>query len=89
MNEKDFNEKKQKEVDDNFTTFQQLMSDNKIPPEMNGRYALMNSKEIKGYYTTWNDAYQSGLLKYEDKIFSIQEISRNVVDLGYYSHAIA
>ncbi len=79
---------KQKEVDDNFSAINKLIDEQKIPLEMYGKYALMKDKEIKGYYSTWNDAYQAGSLKYEDKLFSIQQIITDVVDLGYYSHAI-
>lgn len=80
--------KKQLEVDNNFSAIQGLIEKGKINPEVHGKYALMKSKEIKGYYSTWGDAYQAGLLKYEDNMFSIQQITRAVVDLGYYSHAI-
>lgn len=79
---------KRKEVDDNFSAINKMISEKKIPVEMYGKYALMKSKEIKGSYSTWEDAYQAGELKYEDKLFSIQQIITTVVDLGYYSHAL-
>ncbi|MGI9257049.1 MAG: hypothetical protein ACR2PY_08960 [Salinispira sp.] len=83
----DYRIKKQKEVDDNFSAINILMNEKKIPPEKYGTYALMKNKEIKGYYSTWGDAYQAGTLKYDDKLFSIQQVTTNIVDLGYYSHA--
>lgn len=86
MNE-DYRSKKQSEVDSNFSTVQELIEKKKIPSEMYGKYALMKNKEIKGYYSTSEDAYQAGSLKYEDGLFSIQQIVTDAVDLGYYSRA--
>ena len=83
-----FSVRKQKEVDDNFTAIQSLLKQRKIPNENYGKFALMQNRQIKGLYSTWEDAYQAGLLKYDDRIFSVQEITTHVVDLGYYSRAI-
>lgn len=77
---------KRKEVDDNFSAISKMMREQKIPSEMYGKFALMKSKNIKGYFSSFEDAYQAGTLKYEDNLFSIQQIRVDVVDLGYYSH---
>ena len=84
-----FKQEKQKEVDNNFSAINKLIKEQKIPLEMYGKYALMKDTQIKGYYSTWDDAYQAGLLKYEDKLFSIQQVTTSIVDLGYYSRALA
>jgi len=88
MNTRNFRELKQKEVDDNFHYFETLLAEGKIPPEKYGMYALIRNKEIMGYYATWLDAEQAGILAYTDRIFSIQEVNTHSVNLGFYSYAI-
>ena len=88
MTEQEFREKKQAEVDANFDAIQELLKKREVPPETYGKYALMKDRHPMGYYSTAEDAYQAGALKYEDGLFSIQQVTTNVVDLGYFSHAI-
>ena len=88
MAQEDKRANRQKEVDDNFAVFKKLLEQGKIPDEKYGKFALMKDREITGYYTTSEDAYQAGILSYKDGLFSIQEVTQELIDLGYYSHAV-
>ena len=88
MSEANSKKSKQEEVDSNFRALEKLFSDGKIPSEKYNTYALMRNGEITGYYDTWNDAEQAGVLAYKDRIFSVQEVTQRAANLGYYSHAL-
>lgn len=81
----DFRTRKQEEVDRNYSEFEKLLAENAIPRSKFGTHALMRDGKILGYYTTWEDAKQAGSLAYEDGMFSIQEVTRKAVNLGFFS----
>ena len=76
---------KQKEVDDNYKAFNEVLSG--IISEHKGEYALMRHKEIISYYKSFYEAEQAGSKKFQDKMFSVQKVDINPVDLGYFSYA--
>lgn len=77
---------KQEEVDRNFVFFQKELP--KLLPNYRGRYALIRDCSITGYYDTALDAQTSGSQLYPDGLFSIQLVTEDVGDLGFYSHAV-
>ena len=83
----DYKERQQAEVDSNFEAFQKQLDT--IHSSKYGKFALMKTGEIKSYFDTWKDARTAGELAYEDRLFSIQKVTNDIVDLGYYSHAFA
>ena len=90
MKKDELRKKIQKEVDDNYEVFKKILvknKDNMLESQL-GKYALMKEREIKGYYSSWEDANQAGNLAYEDGIFSIQKVHKDRIDLGYFSHAV-
>jgi len=52
-----------------------------------GKHALLRDREIKGLFDTPIDAQRAGELAFPDGLFSVQEVSVEASDLGYYSHA--
>jgi hypothetical protein len=77
---------RQKEIDQNHEFFLKELP--QIPPEYNGKYALLRHQTIVSYYDTVSDAVSAGNQSYLDKIFSVQQVTQSVTDLGYYSHAV-
>ncbi|MDE2914261.1 MAG: hypothetical protein OXL68_15195 [Paracoccaceae bacterium] len=75
----------QEEVDRNYEAFK------KVLPELvktdAKRFALMHDKEVVACFDTSRDALQAGQKLFEGQHFSIQEITMQAVDLGYFSHA--
>ena len=52
------------------------------------KFALMRDGEVIEFYATWEDAYKTGLKFFSDGLFSVQEVTKTPVDLGYFSHAV-
>jgi len=79
-------EKLQAEVEANFAAFRKMM------PELLGRernrWALMRHGECVSFYDTLGDAHTAGSALFEDGLFSVQRVSAEVVDLGWFSHAV-
>lgn len=75
---------REKEVEGNLQAFLAQLPN--IPLEQRGKFALLHHGKIVGYYDSPADAAAAGSLKYNDKIFSIQQVTDVAVDLGYYSH---
>ncbi len=51
------------------------------------RFALMHGREVVACFDTSRDALEAGKRLFEDKFFSIQEITKRSVNLGFFSHA--
>ena len=79
-------DKLQEEVDRNFQEFQKILPD--LLSRESNRWALMRSGECTGFYDTLRDANTAGQMLYEDDLFSVQQVSTTVVDLGWFSHAL-
>lgn len=77
--------KHQQEVDRNYEAFQAMLPELvKIHPK---RFALLRNKELIACFDTARDAIEAGRVLFDDGIFSIQEISAQPIDLGYFSRA--
>lgn len=73
-------------VDKNFEAFQKLLPT--LLPIHSGKYALMRDGQSVQVFDTAGDALIYAEDKFPDQLFSIQEINRRVVDLGWFSHAV-
>jgi hypothetical protein len=77
---------RQEEVDGNFEEFQkELLS---ILSTRRGKFALMKDRKITGFYDTVRDALTAADQLYSDGLYSIQQVTDSVGDLGFYSHAM-
>jgi hypothetical protein len=72
------------EVDQNYDAFMRVLGD--ILPGHRDQYALMRDCAIVAYFDKPGDAYREGLARYADEIFSIQEVTDEPIDLGFWSH---
>lgn len=79
-------EKRQKEVDENFDAFQAFLPE--LIDQQRGKFALMRDRQIVEVFDTAGDALRAATLKYSDGRFSIQEVTDRVIGLGYYSYAV-
>ena len=77
---------KQEEVDRNFAFFQAELP--QIMPNYRGKYALIRNEKIENYFDTLVDAYTAGSQQFKDGLFSIQQVTDEPVDLGFFSHAV-
>ena len=76
----------QTEVDRNYGAFQKLLPE--LVEEHNGRFALMRGEKVVQIFDSVHDAVVFAKEKYDDDLFSVQEITERIVDLGFFSHAI-
>ncbi|MCY4047592.1 MAG: hypothetical protein OXF42_05750, partial [Candidatus Dadabacteria bacterium] len=54
-----------------------------------GMYALMKDAKVVELFTSWQDARKTAKLLYEEEPFSIQKVEKgDIIDLGFYSHAV-
>lgn len=76
----------QEEVERNFGIFREKLAD--LLEEYAGKFALMHDGEIVDFFDTAADAYKAGSRLFVDEPFSIQEVTDDVADLGYFSHVV-
>lgn len=74
-----------REVERNFRAFRTLLP--ALLKNHANKFALMRDEEVVDFFDTSNDAFVAGTHLYEDRRFSIQEVTDQPVDLGYLSHA--
>ena len=74
----------QKEVDGNYEFFKTLS----FEAHQKGQSALLKGRELIAVLETRQDALTMGESKYPDGVYSIQEISADIVDLGFHSYAV-
>ena len=78
-------ETQQQEVDRNYEAFETMLPD--LLESNPGRTALMRDGKLIACFDTDRDAIEAGRTFFEDRRFSIQEITQRRVDLGYFSRA--
>ena len=79
-------EKLQAEVDANFAAFRKMLPE-LLRQELN-RWALMRHRECAGFCGTLRDAHTARYALFEGGLFSVQQVSDEVMDLGWFSHAV-
>ncbi|MDE0508937.1 MAG: hypothetical protein OXI17_09915 [Gammaproteobacteria bacterium] len=75
----------QEEVDQNYEAFVNILPD-LIKTNAN-RFALMHDREVVACFDTSRDAIEAGKKLFNDSFFSVQEVTRRSVNLGFFSHA--
>ena len=73
------------EIDRNFDFFQRNMA--RFLPDERGKFALLRHGKVVRFYATARDAEHAGVKKFPDDLFSIQEVTSEPVDLGFFTHA--
>ena len=77
-------ERQGREVDRNYDAFNRLLGT--LLPEHRNQYALMRDCKIIGFFDKPGDANREAVALFDDQIFSIQEVTDEPVDLGFWSH---
>lgn len=73
------------EIERNFEAFQDKVG--AFLPSKEGKYALMHSESIEGFFDSLLEAIQQGHRRFSDGVFSIQRVTTVPLDLGYFSRA--
>ena len=72
------------EVDRNYDAFVRMLAG--LLPEHRDQLALMREGSVVGFYGTPREALEAATEKFPDGIFSIQEVTDEPIDLGFWSH---
>ena len=76
----------QREAEHNFDAFRRFVGT--LLPTHGGRFALLHARSIEGIYDRAFEALAEGNRRFPDGRFSIQEVTNDAVDLGFWSHAV-
>ncbi|HIJ44063.1 MAG TPA: hypothetical protein HPP50_03795 [Rhodospirillaceae bacterium] len=77
---------KQKAVDENYEAFKKMLPS--LLEEKEGKFVVLRNREMVASFDTIADAIVFASRTYEDGLFSIQQVKKEAVDLGYFSHAM-
>ena len=77
-------ERQRQQVDLNYDVFMRMLGS--LLPEHRDQLALMRDGEIVGYFDTPREALHAATERFRDGIFSIQEVTDEPIDLGFWSH---
>ena len=76
--------KQSREVDRNYDASVRMLST--IIADHRDQLALMRGGKIVGYNDTPRQALEAATERFPDRIFSIQEVTDEPIDLGFWSH---
>lgn len=74
------------EIERNFAAFKDMLA--KLLPQNAGSYALLHDQELKGIYATPGDAERAGYAQFKEAPYSVQLVTDEPIDLGFYSYAL-
>ena len=74
-----------REIDANYDFLQRQLAT--VLPERRGQYALIKSCRFEGFYDKPGEAYREALARFDDELFSIQEVTDQPLQLGFFSLA--
>jgi hypothetical protein len=79
-------DKHQQEVDRNYEEFQKMLPN--LLATYRDKYALMKDRNILGYYSTAQDAAVAAQAFIPDGVFSIQQVTNEAINLGFFTYAV-
>ncbi len=79
-------EARQRAVDENYEAFKAMLPE--LAKSHPGKYALMREREVVEFFDTARDALVYAQKEYPDGLYSIQQVTETIADLGYFSHAM-
>lgn len=77
-------EAQRQQIDQNYDAFQRMRG--ALLAEHRHEHVLIRHRELIDFYATAGDAYRDGLRRFDDGLFSIQEVTDEPIDLGFWSH---
>ena len=80
-------QEREQELTNNYNVFRELLPD--LSRTHAGKFALMRQGELVQIFDSPADALKFAEAQYSDDLFSIQQITDRVVELGYFSHAVS
>lgn len=75
------------EIERNFAAFLDMLPE--LLRSSVGQYVLLHNQNVEGTYPSAGDADRAGYEKFRDAPYSIQLVTDEPIDLGFYSYAIS
>jgi len=75
------------EIERNYAAFKDMLSS--LLADREGQYALLHNQKLQGLYPTAGAAERAGHAMFPGRPYSIQLVSDEPVDLGFFSHALS
>lgn len=72
------------QVDENYDAFVRILGS--LLGEHRDQLALMRDGRVAGFFDSPREALEAATMKFPDGIFSIQEVTDEPIDLGFWSH---
>ena len=77
---------RQREIDANYDFFRRNLA--RYLENHRGQFALLHARKVIDFFDGPGEAYRSGLARFPDEIFSIQEVEDRPAEMGLISLAI-
>jgi hypothetical protein len=77
---------RRRELEMNYTEFEKLLPT--FAPQENGKFVLMRHGKKVNIFDSAKDALLFAQAQFSDGMYSVQQITTQTVDLGYFSHAM-
>ena len=78
--------KTESEVDRNYEAFLKVLPD--LLKSHAGKFAVLHDAQVVEFFDSLADAVRFGTAKFGDARFSVQEVSSQDINLGYYQYAL-
>jgi hypothetical protein len=76
---------RQHEIDANYDFFQRNLA--RYLKDRRGQFALLRARSVVDFFDGPGEAYRSGLTRFPDELFSIQEVEDRPAEMGLVSLA--
>jgi hypothetical protein len=80
-------ESREQEVSKNYEAFQRQLP--QLLQTHAGKFALMRHEQVVEFFDSTGDAVKYTRVNYSDGLYSVQQVTQQIEDLGYFSHAVA
>lgn len=77
-------ERQKAEVDRNYDIFMRMLAD--LLLEHRDEYALMHDGRVVGFFEKPRELLETAEALFPDDVYSIQEVTDEPIDLGFWSH---
>ncbi len=77
-------ERQQREIEHNYDAFQRMLRLHL--QDHRDQFALMRERRVVGFFETPDDADLEGAKRFPDRIYSIQQVTDEPVQLGVYAN---
>ena len=74
------------QVERNFEAFQRLLPD--LLSLHAGKFAVLHDETVIDFFDSLSDAVKFGHARFGDANFSVQEVTSQNINLGFYSYAL-